>query len=78
MRRGGVLVHCPGRLGAAAAVLDTELSCGDGVFANRALERHQAVHRLDGVMSHTPYCSPFPGYNSEPKLPLRTIESTPS
>jgi hypothetical protein len=37
MRSGGVLVHCPSGLGAAATVLAAELPCGDGVFAEWAV-----------------------------------------
>jgi hypothetical protein len=68
----GVLVHCLGRLGAAAAVLAAELQCGDGVFTKRALEGDKAVHHFDGVMSHSFNCSLLSRYDSEPKLPLTT------
>src|SRR5580704_11030239 len=48
----GVLVHCPGRLGAAVSVLAAEIPCGDGVSAEWALESGKPVHHLDRVMSH--------------------------
>ena len=51
-----VLVHCLGRLGAAAAVLSAELLRGDGVLTKRALECGTAIHRFDGVMSHSLNC----------------------
>jgi hypothetical protein len=53
MRSRGVLVHCPSRLGAAATVLAVELPCGDGVFAEWALENGKAIHHFDAVMSHS-------------------------
>jgi hypothetical protein len=49
---GGMIVHCPGSLGAAAAVLDAEFRCSNGVLANYTLEHAQTVHHLDRVMSH--------------------------
>ena len=63
-----MLVHCPSRLGAAAAVSAAEFRRGDGVFATLARERDQAVHHLDGVMSHSFNSSPLSRYDSEPKL----------
>jgi hypothetical protein len=63
----GVLVHCPGRLGAAATVPAAELPRCDGVLAKWALERGKAVHYFDGVMSHTFNCSCFSQDDSEPK-----------
>jgi hypothetical protein len=71
----GVLVHCPGRLGAAAAVLAVELQCGDGVFTEWALEGDKAVHHFDGVMSHSFDCSLLYRCDSEPKLPSPPITS---
>jgi len=56
----GVVVHCLGRLGAAAPVLAAELLCGDGVLTKRALERGDAVHRFDGVMSHSSIVGAYP------------------
>jgi len=53
VRRGGVLVHRPGSLGAAAAVLAAEFLCGDGVFTKGALESGESAHGFDGVMSHS-------------------------
>jgi hypothetical protein len=38
MDSGGVVVHCPSRLGSAVAVLAAEVPCGDGVFAQQAFE----------------------------------------
>ena len=64
----GVLIHCPSSLGAAAAVSAAEFRRGDGVFATLARERDQAVHHLDGVMSHSFNSSPLSRYDSEPKL----------
>jgi hypothetical protein len=61
MRSGGVLVHRSAHLGAAASVLVTELLCGDGVFTKGALERGKAVHRFDGVMSHSVIALVYPG-----------------
>ena len=49
----GVLVHRPSRLGAAVTVLAAEIPRCDGVLTNRALERAEAVHNRDGVMSHS-------------------------
>jgi hypothetical protein len=67
-----MFVHCPSRLGSAAALLTAELQCREGVFATLACERRQAAHHLDGVMSHSFKSSPLPGYDSEPKLPPAT------
>jgi hypothetical protein len=63
-----VLVHRLSRLGAAAAVLAAELLCSDGVFTKRALERRKAIHRFDGVMSHSLNCRRLSKYDSELKL----------
>jgi hypothetical protein len=73
----GVIVHCPGRLGAAVAVLAAELLRGYGVFTEWALERADAVHHFDGVMSHNFKYSRLFRYDSELKLlsPLSTNES---
>jgi hypothetical protein len=68
----GVLVHCPSRLGAAAAVLAAKLQCSDGVFTKWALKGDKAVHHFDGVMSHSFNCSRLSRYDSEPKLHLAT------
>jgi hypothetical protein len=65
----GVLIHCPGRLGAAVAVLAAELLCVDGVLTDWALERAKAVHHCNGVMSHSFKCSRISHYDSELKLP---------
>lgn len=65
----GVLVHCPSRLGATAAVLAAELLCGDRVFAKGALERSKAIDHFDGVISHSFKCSRLFRYDSELKLP---------
>jgi hypothetical protein len=43
-------------LGAAVAVQAAEIPCGEGVFAKLALERAEAVHHFDGVMSHSFNC----------------------
>ena len=64
-----MLIHCLGRLGAAAAVLAAELPCGDGVFAQKALERAKAVHHFDGVMSHNFKYRRLFRCDSELKLP---------
>jgi hypothetical protein len=53
----GMFVHRPCRLGAAVAILTAELSCGDQVLAEWALERRKAIHHLDAVMSHIFNCS---------------------
>jgi hypothetical protein len=71
----GVLVHCPGRLGAAAAVLAAELQCGDGVFTAWAHERSQTVDHFDGVMSHSFKYSRLSRYDSELKLPSPPVTS---
>ena len=63
MCSGGVLVHCPSRLGAAVAVLAAELLCGDGVFTEWTLERAKAVHHSDGVMSHRSSVVTYAGMN---------------
>ena len=68
----GVLIHCPSRLGATAAVLATELQGSDAVFATLARERDQAVGHFDGVMSHSFKCSRLSRCDAEPKLPLAT------
>jgi hypothetical protein len=60
MRRRGMLVHCPSRLGAAATVLAAEIPCGDGVFTEWALERGKTVHHFDRVMSHSFNCRRSP------------------
>jgi hypothetical protein len=64
MRSRGVVVHRPGRLGTAVAVLGAELLRGDGVFTEWTLERAKAVHHCDGVMSHNFNCSRFYGMTS--------------
>jgi hypothetical protein len=76
MRRKGAVVysrcvhvHCPRRLSAAAAVLTAEVSRGDGMFALWTVERGQAMHHLDRVMSHTFKCNRLSGQGPEPKLP---------
>lgn len=61
MRSRGVLVHGPGCLGAAAAVLAAKLLCGHGVFTKGALERGKSVHRFDGVISHSLIVVAYPG-----------------
>jgi hypothetical protein len=73
----GVLVHCPGRLGAAVAVLAAEFLCGDGMFTKGTLERAKPGHHFDGVMSHNFKYSRLSRYDSELKLPslLVTNES---
>jgi len=53
MYSGGVVVHCPSSLGAAAAVLDAELPCSHRVLTNYTLESAKTVHHFDRVMSHT-------------------------
>ena len=70
----GVLVHCPSRLGAAAAVLAAELPCGDGVLTKWALEPGKAVHHFDSVMSHSLNCSCLSRYDSELKLPSPALD----
>jgi hypothetical protein len=59
MHSRSVLVHCPSRLGTAAAVLNAEVRCRDGVFATQACERGHAVDHLDDVMSHSFKSSPL-------------------
>jgi hypothetical protein len=73
----GVLVHCPGRLGAAVAVLAAEFPCGDGMFTKRTIERAKAVRHFDGIISHNLKYSRLSRYGSELKLPslLVTDES---
>jgi hypothetical protein len=66
----GVLVHCPSRLGAAAAVLAAKLPCRDGMLAKDAPERAKAVHHFDCVISHNFKCSRLSRHGSELKLPL--------
>jgi hypothetical protein len=68
----GVLVHCLSRLGAAAAILSIELVRGDGVFTKRARERGTAIHRFDGVMSHSLNCRRLSRRDSELKLQALT------
>ena len=70
----GVLVHCPSRLGAAAAVLAAELPCGDRVLTKWALEPGKAVHHFDSVMSHSLNCSCLSRYDSELKLPSPALD----
>jgi hypothetical protein len=41
--------------------LAAELPCGDGVFTEWALERGEAVHHFDGVMSHSFIVVAYPG-----------------
>ena len=53
MRHRGVFVHCLSRLRAAVAVLAFEIPGRDGTFTPKALEDAEAVHQLDGVMSHS-------------------------
>jgi hypothetical protein len=53
----GMFVHRPCRLSAAVAILTAELSCGDKVLAEWALERRKAIHHLNAVMSHIFNCS---------------------
>jgi hypothetical protein len=74
MHSRGMLVHCPGRLGAAAAILAAELLRGDGVFTKRALKSAEAVHQFDGVVSHAQIVVPYPHYISELKSPLLTSQ----
>jgi len=57
----GVLIHKPGRLGAAVTVLAAEIPRRNGVLANRTLERAKAVHNFDGVMSHSIIIGSYPG-----------------
>jgi hypothetical protein len=52
----GVLVHCPSCLGAAATILAAEHPRGDGMLTKWAVELGEAVHQLDGVMSHRLNC----------------------
>ena len=63
-----VLVHCPCRLGAAAAVLAVEFRCRDRVLTKWTSEPGHAVHRLDRVMSHSFKSSLLSPHDSEPKL----------
>jgi hypothetical protein len=63
-----VLVHCLSRLGAAAAVFPVELLRGDGVLTKRAPECGTAIHRFDGVMSHSLNCRRLSRHDSELKL----------
>jgi hypothetical protein len=72
-----VLVHCPGRLGAAAAVTLVKLPCRDGMFTQWALERTKAVHAFDRVISHNFKCSPLSLHDSELKLPLQSKPALP-
>jgi hypothetical protein len=65
----GVLVHCPSCLGAATTVLATKLSRGDGVLTEWALKLGEAVHHLDGVMSHSFNCRCLSLCEPELKLP---------
>jgi hypothetical protein len=61
-------VHCPSRLSTAATVLSAEIPCGDGVFAEWALKRGQAVNHFDVVMSHSSNCRRSSWNDSELKL----------
>jgi hypothetical protein len=63
-----MLIHCPRRLSAAAAVLAAEVPCGDGVLTMWAGEHRHATHYLDRVMSHIFKCSRLSEQGSEPKL----------
>ena len=62
---GGMLVHCPSCLGAAATVLAAKLPRGDGVLADEAVELGEAAHHLDGVMSHSFIVGAHLWYDSE-------------
>jgi hypothetical protein len=75
MDSNGVLVHHPGSLGAAAAVLGAELPCGNRVLAKYTLKSAQSVHHFDGVMSHSFKSSRLSRYDSEPKLPLLLVRT---
>jgi hypothetical protein len=57
MYSNGVLVHHPGSLGAAAAVLGAELPCSNRVLAKYTLKSAKSVHHFDGVMSHAFKCT---------------------
>jgi hypothetical protein len=57
MYSNGVLVHHPGSLGAAAAVLGAELPCSNRVLAKYTLKSAKSVHHFDGVMSHNFKCT---------------------
>lgn len=57
MYSDGVVVHYPGSLGAAVAVLTVELTCGDGVLAKQTLKRAEGIHHFDRVMSHSFKCT---------------------
>jgi hypothetical protein len=59
MHSRSVLIHCPSSLGTAAAMVATELQRGDRVLTMWAGECGHAVHRLDGVMSHSFKSSPL-------------------
>ena len=47
---------CLSRLRAAVAVLAFEIPGRDGVFTSGAFEDAEAMHQLDGVMSHSFNC----------------------
>src|ERR1700730_2533752 len=57
MYSGGVVVHYPGSLGAAVAILTTEFFCSDGIFAKQTFERTEGIHHFDRVMSHSFKCT---------------------
>jgi len=71
-----VLVHCLSRLSTAAAVLSVELLRGDGVLTKRALECGTAIHRFDGVMSHSLTCRRLSRRDSELKLQPLTASAS--
>ena len=70
MYSGGVVVHCPGSLGAATAVLDAELPCSDRMLTKYTLERAKTVHHLDRVMSHTSRVVSHGGMTLKLKFPF--------
>lgn len=70
----GVLIHRLCCLGAAVAVMAAEIPCGDGVFAQWALERAKAGHHCDCVISHNFKCSRLFEDNSELKFTLATCQ----
>ena len=63
-----MLVHCPGRLGAAIAIVAAELLGGDGVFTKEAPKRSNVARSIDRVISHSFNCSHLSRYNLELKL----------
>jgi hypothetical protein len=69
----GMLVHYFSRLRATTAILATEIPRGDGVSTKWALERAKALHRRDGVMSHSFKCSRLSPYDPELKLPSQLL-----